>query len=82
MLRLYNSLLEKHPMTTKCLTSGFLFSLGDIFTQMCTFLVYLGMEDKAKPFDYNRNINFFAVGSLYIAPNLHLWYCKVLPKIG
>ncbi len=43
MLRVYNSLLEKYPIATKCFTSGFLFSLGDVFTQLCKMFFYLDM---------------------------------------
>jgi len=36
MARAYKQLLEKYPLTTKCTTSGALFSLGDVLTQVCT----------------------------------------------
>lgn len=35
-----------------------------------------------KPFDLKRNLNFFTMGAAYIAPCLHFWYCKALPKIS
>lgn len=37
----YNKLLHKYPITTKLLTSGFLFSLGDAVSQICNFLNWL-----------------------------------------
>ena len=33
-------------------------------------------------FNWKRNIDFFIMGFGYIAPALHTWYCKVLPKIS
>lgn len=41
MLFTYNKLLHKYPITTKLLTSGFLFSLGDAVSQICNFLNWL-----------------------------------------
>jgi hypothetical protein len=37
MFSAYNRLLEKYPILTKMLTSGTLFSLGDIITQKGIF---------------------------------------------
>lgn len=30
---MYSRLLANYPLTTKCITSGFMFSLGDAITQ-------------------------------------------------
>lgn len=35
MIRFYSGLLDKYPLITKCITSGFMFSLGDWLTQTC-----------------------------------------------
>jgi hypothetical protein len=32
-------------------------------------------------FSWKRNLDFFIMGFTYIAPALHLWYCKLLPRI-
>jgi len=32
--------------------------------------------------DTKRTINFAMVGLVYYGPALHLWYCKILPKIA
>lgn len=32
---MYSRLLASYPVTTKCITSGFMFSLGDVLTQKC-----------------------------------------------
>lgn len=36
MIKLYNNLLEMYAIPTKCLTSGTLFSLGDLISQKGT----------------------------------------------
>ena len=38
--------------------------------------------EKKTTFDYRRNFNLFLAGSCYIAPMLHFWYCKMLPRIA
>jgi hypothetical protein len=35
-----------------------------------------------KEFNWKRNLDFFALGFTYIAPALHVWYCKLLPRIS
>jgi hypothetical protein len=74
MFSAYTRLLEKYPILTKMLTSGVLFSLGDAFTQI--------VVDKKTKFDYARNLNLFLVGTTYVGPLLHVWYCKMLPAFG
>lgn len=39
MFSLYSRFLDKFPILTKCVTSGVLFSLGDVVTQKC--IIYL-----------------------------------------
>jgi hypothetical protein len=74
MFAAYTRLLEKYPIVTKMLTSGALFSFGDAFTQI--------LVDKKPKFDFYRNLNLFFVGTIYIGPLLHVWYCKILPAFG
>ena len=31
--------------------------------------------------DWKRNLNLFAVGTCYLGPSLHVWYCKGLPQV-
>ena len=38
--------------------------------------------DKKNTVDWARNRNLFIVGSVYFAPMLHMWYCKMLPYLG
>lgn len=39
MFKVYNGLLEKYPLSTKAITSGGLFSIGDALTQFSTSLL-------------------------------------------
>ena len=38
--------------------------------------------DKKEKIDLKRNLNLFLVGTTYVGPCLHVWYCKALPLIG
>lgn len=81
MFAAYSRLLNKHPILTKMVTSGTLFSLGDIITQTGNNFIYL-VVDKKDQIDWKRNRNLFLVGAGYFAPMLHMWYCKMLPYFG
>ena len=35
-----------------------------------------------KNWDKKRSFNFAIVGATYYGPALHLWYCKILPKLA
>ena len=43
--------------------------------------VYVVIEKKSE-FSWKRNVDFFIVGFGYIAPALHVWYCKWLPALS
>lgn len=81
MFQKYTRLLDKYPLMTKMLTSGVLFSFGDAITQLGTVFL-ISVIDKKPKIDLKRNLNLFLVGSTYVGPLLHLWYCKLLPIIG
>ena len=74
MISAYSRLLDRHPVVTKCVTSGILFSFGDVVSQL--------VIEKKKEFDWKRNLFLTATGGTYIAPALHVWYCKLLPIIN
>jgi protein Mpv17 len=38
--------------------------------------------EKKESFNWKRNVDFFIMGFGYIAPALHVWYCKLLPTIS
>lgn len=42
--------------------------------------IHVAIEKKAEV-DIKRNFDLFLTGGLYISPFLHLWYCKVLPRV-
>ena len=37
--------------------------------------------DKKENIDWKRNGNLFMVGTFYLGPCLHLWYCKGMPIV-
>lgn len=74
MFSAYQKLLHKHPIITKSITCGILFSLGDCVTQH--------FVHKNDSFDFKRNISFGTVGLLYTAPMLHVWHSKLVPIIS
>jgi len=64
----YLQALEKHPLATKCATSGFLNALGDLFAQFM-------FDDAAnKGVDFRRAGVFTFLGAVLVGPALHLWY--------
>lgn len=66
IFKIYNSYLTSNPLTTKMITSGFMFGLGDC---ICQTLV-----EKTKEYNYRRTANLFLVGSVFAGPVLHKWY--------
>lgn len=38
--------------------------------------------EKKKTWDLKRTLDFAIVGAIYYGPTLHLWYCKLLPKLA
>ncbi|KAF0695243.1 Aste57867_13935 [Aphanomyces stellatus] len=61
----YMHLLEKYPLTTKALTSSVIAGTGDVLCQTAF---------ESKPFDVQRFATFTALGGVFIAPTLHVWY--------
>ena len=81
----YHSKIEKHPLLTKAITAGFLNVGGDAVCQKFENSKSIlsnksGKKANAK-FNWKRSLTFFAVGSLYVAPMLHLNYCHILPAL-
>ncbi|RQM19369.1 hypothetical protein B5M09_004605 [Aphanomyces astaci] len=61
----YKKYLEAYPLTTKCLTSAGIAGTGDVLCQVAF---------ESKPFDVRRFATFTALGGVFIAPTLHVWY--------
>ena len=62
----YNALLEKHPMTTKIVTSGVIGGLGDIVSQK--------ISDKEGAIDIRRLVMFTVAAAFYFAPVIGAWF--------
>ena len=71
----YQLKLTKHPLATKCVTSGVLGFIGD---QICQTV-----QDPqlTKPRDWRRSGVFGLVGLCYIGPMLHTNFSRVLPYL-
>ncbi|EDK39901.1 hypothetical protein PGUG_03999 [Meyerozyma guilliermondii ATCC 6260] len=77
MYSAYKNLLRTRPLTTNCITTGFLFATGDILAQT----QFSHTDDNSKPpFDFNRTLRATIYGSIIFAPIGDRWY-KTLAKI-
>ncbi|KAI5071020.1 hypothetical protein GOP47_0013271 [Adiantum capillus-veneris] len=73
----YLLLLNKHPVTTKGITSALLTLFGDLVCQL--------MIEKSETIDFTRLGIFTLLGLLLVGPTLHFWYLilsKWLPGPG
>mmetsp|Transcript_2060 Transcript_2060/g.4670 ORF Transcript_2060/g.4670 Transcript_2060/m.4670 type:complete len:220 (+) Transcript_2060:108-767(+) len=68
LLSWYKRKLDSNPLLTKGITSGAISAAGDGICQ------YLSVPASAVTFDWLRNIRFFVMGSLFVAPCTHFWY--------
>ncbi|PSS15753.1 Protein sym-1 like [Actinidia chinensis var. chinensis] len=66
LLSWYLSLLEKHPVLTKAVTSAFLTFIGDLICQV--------MIDQVPSLDLKRTFLFTLLGLVLVGPTLHFWY--------
>lgn len=64
----YKRNLDSYPLLTKGTTSGVISAAGDGICQ------YLSAPESVVTFDWLRNMRFFALGSLLVAPCTHFWY--------
>ncbi|KAK1431482.1 hypothetical protein QVD17_07941 [Tagetes erecta] len=62
----YLSLLEKHPVWTKAITSALLTFIGDLICQV--------LIDKVPSLDLKRVSLFTFLGMALVGPTLHFWY--------
>ena len=72
----YNHQLERNPLVTKCVTSGFIAGIGDI---LCQKIVMRNSEndeddDRGNGLDYARTCRFGFLGTFLIGGVLHYWY--------
>ncbi|XP_047323263.1 protein SYM1 [Impatiens glandulifera] len=65
-LQWYLSLLEKHPILTKSITSAILTLIGDITCQI--------FIDQVPSLDLKRTFVFTILGLVLVGPTLHIWY--------
>ena len=74
----YNNLLERHPIKTKALTSGVMYSAGDIIAQAGAHYnenKEKAIEQRSKfKLDYKRALVFFVYGTVIAGPLYHIWF--------
>lgn len=73
----YARKLETHPLTTKCITSGFISGMGDM---ACQYIYHKHDQDNFSP-DWLRTGRFSLLGFGLIAPVVHKWYGFLMKKI-
>ncbi len=70
ILRVYDKMLNSHPLSTKILTSATVGALGDALLQISHF----ASHSKPLSIDKRRLIIFCVVSAIYIAPTIHFWF--------
>uniref|UniRef100_A0A915AV39 Mitochondrial inner membrane protein Mpv17 n=2 Tax=Parascaris univalens TaxID=6257 RepID=A0A915AV39_PARUN len=73
--RCYSSLMKRRPVSTQCITAGFLGVCGDTISQK------LVEGHSWKEYDASRGARFFVITGIYIAPILVYWY-RMLERVG
>ena len=73
ILNWYSNCLVKNPLVTKCITTGFLFGLGDFLTQTTI------EKTELQKINFKRTSKMAFVGFFYAAPVLHVWYTHGVP---
>ncbi|EEC68791.1 hypothetical protein OsI_37340 [Oryza sativa Indica Group] len=66
LLAWYLLALDKHPITTKAVTSAVLTLTGDLICQLAI--------DKVPKLDLKRTLVFTFLGLVLVGPTLHVWY--------
>ncbi|XP_065333291.1 protein Mpv17-like [Cloeon dipterum] len=76
MLRAYRKILEKHPIVTQAVQTGFLMGAGDVIAQVT-------LDKKTLlAIDVRRTGTFTAIGFFYLGPSLRLWYGTLQSLFG
>ena len=73
----YGQKLESHPLTTKCITSGFISGAADL---MCQYIYHRNDHGTFSP-DWMRTGRFSLLGFGLIAPVVHNWYGFLIKKV-
>ena len=67
MLAWYLRMLERHPLVTQAIATGFLAGTGDVLAQQV-------IERRGRQHDVVRTARFFTFGVTFIGPALRGWY--------
>lgn len=84
----YSKFCETRPVVSSIVSTGFIFSGGDLLTQICLPNNAETSKDGTQtskssipPIDVLRLGNIFAYGSGVLGPFLGLWYTQILPRM-
>jgi protein Mpv17 len=65
-MNFYARLLSKYPFATQCISTGFLFGVGDVIAQK-------GIE-RSYEYDFRRTLKLCTFGTVISGPSMVLWY--------
>ena len=74
ILAKYNNSLKARPLLTKVVTSGVIYTLGDLLCQVSE-----NYSKKETTYNVTRMRTFFLWGALIVAPMLHISYTRLYP---
>lgn len=72
----YLGLIKSHPILTKAVTSGIIYTAADFSSQAIS-------PQTTKSFDPVRTLRVAGIGLIFVGPSMHFWFntvSKVLPK--
>ncbi|KAL7515793.1 hypothetical protein ACHAWX_000870, partial [Stephanocyclus meneghinianus] len=75
-VRWYEHKLDTYPLVTKCVTSGIISGSGDLLCQYLT-----NSHNDARNYDWTRSLRFAILGSVLVAPSVHVWYGFLMTRI-
>lgn len=85
-LQWYGHVLDTHPISTKCISSGLISGSGDILCQ--SIIAKKKKEGQQQQslstdheFDWIRTFRFTILGSFLVAPTVHCWYGLLMRRI-
>ena len=70
----YLKILDRFPLRTQMVQTGIIMGAGDVLSQ-------LAIERKDK-YDIGRTVRFTAIGSLFVAPTIRVWYLTLEKWFG
>ena len=70
----YLRILDRFPLRTQIVQTGIIMGAGDVLSQTAI--------EKQQKFEIERTLRFAAIGSLFVAPTIRLWYLTLEKWFG